>query len=272
MKRSLRIIVPTFAVLLLLLFAISLSAFAQGDNGQGPDKGPLDKVVFVHYPKGLDPNAKPSKPQGGGGSGVLSPSYKYSGVHWGDPNGANDQGIPYWINPANSSQVATPDVVIAVEASFQTWQGANTSGRLSYVDAGTTTSAGAVLDSANTVSWWNISASYPNAIAVTTVWYYRFTKEIAEFDLVFNDAFRWSYTAPNVTGGAAYADPANGGVANTYDIRDIGTHEAGHTLMLNDLYNSRDNALTMYGYGSTSELKKDTLGYGDVRGLNAVYP
>jgi len=49
------------------------------------------------------------------------------------------------------------------------------------------------------------------------------------------------------------------------------THEAGHWLMLGDLYNSTDSELTMYGYGSTRELKKDTLGYGDELGVEYIY-
>jgi len=93
--------------------------------------------------------------------------------------------------------------------------------------------------------------------------------------------FAWSYTLPSVThdltGPATsdpdrYSDPVNLGVANTYDIQNIMTHEAGHWIMLSDLYNNKDSALTMYGYGSKGELKKDTLGYGDELGVERVYP
>ncbi len=69
----------------------------------------------------------------------------------------------------------------------------------------------------------------------------------------------------------AYGDPLNRGVVSTFDVRDIMTHEAGYTLMLNDLYHSTDIDLTMYGYAYYAELKKDTLGYGDFLGLNAIY-
>lgn len=50
------------------------------------------------------------------------------------------------------------------------------------------------------------------------------------------------------------------------------THEAEHWIMLGDLYNSLDSELTMYGYGSTGQTKKDTLGYGDDLGVERVYP
>jgi len=49
------------------------------------------------------------------------------------------------------------------------------------------------------------------------------------------------------------------------------THEAGHLIMLGDLYNSGDAYLTIYGYGSVGEIKKDTLGYGDELGVEHVY-
>ena len=95
--------------------------------------------------------------------------------------------------------------------------------------------------------------------------------------MLFNNNLKWTSTPPVVPAGTyapvngLYGDPTNSGVASTYDLQDIATHEAGHTLMLNDLYDPSDADLTMYGYGSYAELKKDTLGLGDYLGLNAIY-
>lgn len=62
------------------------------------------------------------------------------------------------------------------------------------------------------------------------------------------------------------------GPSGTYDVRDIGTHEFGHFLALfGDLYGRRDAELTMYGYGATAELKKDSLGKGDCLGITKAY-
>jgi len=61
------------------------------------------------------------------------------------------------------------------------------------------------------------------------------------------------------------------GTAGAYDIQNIMTHENGHWLGLNDLYSATDKDLTMYGYGMTGELKKDTLGLGDILGINTIY-
>jgi len=55
-------------------------------------------------------------------------------------------------------------------------------------------------------------------------------------------------------------------------VQDIATHEFGHWVGLDDLYLSLDRDLTMYGYGAGGELKKRTLGTGDITGVRAVAP
>lgn len=258
------------AVLLMGLVGTAAAA-PPADN---PGKGPTDKVVFVHYAK----DAPAKKPHPGGGkpggtlTGVLSPDYSYSGIHWADPT-----AIEYWVNPDDSG-VNAPATVTAIEAAMATWDDAD--GPLGYDYRGTTARQGGVLDDYNVVSWADISAEYPNAIAVTIVWYYRQGKHIAEVDTVMNSALEWSHTdpgsIPDLSGSAQptesrYADPSGSGVSGKYDIQNIMTHEAGHWIMLRDLYKSRDSLLTMYGYGSTGEISKDTLGYGDELGIEAVY-
>jgi len=261
-------------------FAIIITALLLGSiltSGAAyavPDKEPIDKIVFVHYPKhAADASAKAAN-QGSTGGGVLAPNYKYSGIHWSNPS-----AIQYYINPTGSG-VDGVTTIAGIRAAFDTWD--NADGPLGYVYQSPTDSNGGVLDGTNVVSWADISAQYPNAIAVTTVWYYRYSRSIVEVDTQMNNGigFNWSYTAPNVShnlSGPAisdatrYSDPTNSGTTNTYDIRNIMTHEAGHWIMLGDLYNSRDSELTMYGYGATGELKKDTLGYGDELGVERVY-
>jgi hypothetical protein len=258
------------AVLLLGLVGTAVAASPAGN----PGKGPIDKVVFVHYPKDA-----PGKPLPGGRdprgvlSGVLSPDYSYSGYRWADPT-----AVKYWVNPSGSG-VNTTTTLTAVQAAFATWD--NADGPLGYSYQSTTTLGGGGYNGGvNVVSWANISAQYPNAIAVTFIWIYRYTRQIAEVDTEMNSALPWSYTAPNVTHDLStqasanisrYTDPTNSGAPGAYDIRDIMTHEAGHWIMLGDLYSSRDSLLTMYGYGATGEISKDTLGYGDERGVEAVY-
>jgi hypothetical protein len=55
-------------------------------------------------------------------------------------------------------------------------------------------------------------------------------------------------------------------------VQNIATHEFGHWVGLDDLYATTDKDLTMYGYGETKELKKDSLGLGDITGATTVNP
>lgn len=215
---------------------------------------------------------------------ATDPSYGLSGIQWQDPNGADNNGIPYYVNPnfsvKKSKKLTKAAAETAIDASFIAWVEAQDStvvsdfGRLLYRDASLTTLTGGKLDGSNVVSWKPLSKG---TIAVTYVWYYRTTGYIAEFDILLNNSYAWTYTAPDMTGvaydpvGGDFGDPANTGVSKTFDVRNIMTHEAGHTLMLNDLYTEDAADLTMYGYGSYGEVKKDTLGYGDFLGLNALY-
>lgn len=224
---------------------------ATGGNGQAAVglKG-FDKVVFVHYPRGK------ARPAPGAGTVTESTSYKYTGVRW----PSSSLPVPYSIDPVNGWGLATADVTRAVEASFGEWT------RYSKVrfTAGEVASAGNPLagrDARNTVSWRRISAQYPNAIGITYTWYSRATKLIVEADTVLNDDFRWAVSDYESTGAPTDA----------YDVEDITTHEAGHWLMLGDLYKPKDALLTMYGYGSLGETIKDSLGVGDKRGVQAIY-
>ena len=56
------------------------------------------------------------------------------------------------------------------------------------------------------------------------------------------------------------------GLSGRYDVQNIGTHEAGHTFGLGDMYEPADSEQTMYGYASTGETKKRTLEWGDRAG------
>jgi hypothetical protein len=54
------------------------------------------------------------------------------------------------------------------------------------------------------------------------------------------------------------------------DLKNIATHEFGHNG-LNDLYMPPSIALTMYGYSGYGETDKQTLGTGDISGIQALY-
>jgi len=58
------------------------------------------------------------------------------------------------------------------------------------------------------------------------------------------------------------------------DVQNIMTHEAGHWLMLEDLYENITlyTEQTMYGFASEWELKKRSLESGDEAGIKKIYP
>jgi hypothetical protein len=98
---------------------------------------------------------------------------------------------------------------------------------------------------------------------VTYVWYYTATGEVAEVDTAFNSRYPWAIFSSS---GECQSSP------DAYDVQDIATHEFGHWVGLDDLYDDADKDLTMYGFGAGGELKKRTLGTGDADGANAVAP
>lgn len=170
-------------------------------------------------------------------------------------------GLTYKINfvtkPANLTNTQVSD---AISTSFNTWSTADS--KQIFIYGGSTSVKGAKYDGTNAILFKRISSS---ALAITYVWYYPSTGQLLETDTVFNSAYKWSYTTYNGTNDC-------GGVAGTYDVQNIGTHEFGHWVGLDDLYNSVDKDLTMYGYGDTKELKADSLGLGDINGAKAIAP
>jgi hypothetical protein len=59
---------------------------------------------------------------------------------------------------------------------------------------------------------------------------------------------------------------------DAYDLQNVATHEFGHWIGLDDLFDDSDRDLTMYGFGAGGEVKRRTLGTGDISGKNALEP
>ena len=112
---------------------------------------------------------------------------------------------------------------------------------------------GAVRDEGNTISWGEIDGS-GGIIAITYYWYWVNTKELVEFDIIFDIADLWG------TGSGDF-----------FDIQNVATHEIGHTLVLSDLRSPKDGALTMHAYTWWGDTMKSTLGSGDISGVQAIY-
>lgn len=242
------------AVTLALATAAPLGGFAKQDQPV------MTRDVFVHYPRGHD--VKPPH-AGSGGTSCPDPNtcadFKLTRFAWSQAAAA--AGVHYVVDPSGSG-VSTGTVTTTVADSFTTWATASTldgdTQSLALVSDGTESIADPnTYDAVNSVTFRDLTASYPNAIAVTFAWHFVGSKEIISADTVMNNApgFTWSST----------------GASGTYDLQNIFTHEFGHWLQLGDLYNSSDSELTMYGYGATGETKKQTLGLGDTLGVQKIY-
>ncbi len=221
----------------LICIALILGAFIPAISiafAGKPDKGPIEKKVFIHRVKPDNPG-KPPKPEGRG-----KEWYKYSGIHW----ASTDLPVTYVVDYDLDT-----DVIVT---SFETWD-SETSTELFFVGTLGEVTAG-FLDDTNALSYGN----YPDAgvIAVTSIWYNGYTGEIVEVDTLFDTDYTW---------GDATVNP------EVMDLRNIATHELGHWLVLLDLYNRPARTQTMYGYSTEGETIKRTLESGDIAGIQEIY-
>jgi len=244
-----------FGVLAVFLLAASLASAVPAD-----EKGPLDKMVFIHYKKGHDPSeAANAKSAGAGSKAPLCYGYISDGARW--------KVVPaegYIVNPANGDGLGAAAITSVLSGSMGKWDslvaynifGAGTvnySARIP-VDA----SGNDIYDGKNMVQFEALSN--PNTIAVTTVWghFYgpRAYKDLVEWDMRFNDYYSW---------GDAAVDPAK------MDLENIATHELGHSAGMGDIYNSACSYVTMYGYADIGQTNKRSLEAPDITGLVRLY-
>jgi hypothetical protein len=217
-------------------------------------------VVFIHYKAEPSiPNPIPIVPEYikkaiGYPTSDQVPDYRLiaGGIKW------KETPVAYYINP--NSGLGSPNTFDEIKAAFETWD-SSTSKKLFIDNPQKTDKVGAELDGYNVVSWQPISDS--RIIAATSIWYYRYSKEIVEVDIVMNSNQPWGI---DLDGEGTYYV-----LTDAFDIRNIATHEVGHFCGLNDLYMNRDRELTMYGYSALGEVKKISLGLGDILGVQKLY-
>ena len=221
---------------LIIAFAFVLEIFTVSFSSAAA-ASPIDKIVFVHNAN--NGGGKPS-PQDTG-------SYKLMGVSW----PTNKLPVQFEINPAftnpDGSKVASSNVISAIllaanewddgtysQSEGNTWAGVSTNLFADYSTSKVPTASvsTATSDGRNEIVWSNLGSQ--GTIAMTTVWYNRFTKQIVEFDMQFNAFYKWSTT----------------GASDSMDIQNIATHELGHSIGLADLYKPNAKQETMYGYSS----------------------
>jgi hypothetical protein len=254
MKLRFTLLAVSLAVTMLCFEALASAAQSQpAAEDDDPLEQPLPpgiKVrVFIHRPHVVEPNHL----------GICTTTVNdkitdYGLTGWHLPAG----GITWKLNESTvPSSVGASAARAVIQASFDTWSAAD-SGKI--FDGGSTKAKTTRFDGTNAILWKQLS---PSTIGVTYVWYYTSSGEVAEVDTAFNSRYPWRIFTDNADCSAQF---------DAYDVQDIATHEFGHWVGLEDLYNDADKDLTMYGFGAGGELKKRSLGAGDVKGDNAVAP
>jgi len=219
-----------------------MASFSEATVSAFPDDTIREKTFITYY---VDPLGTPYT--------VSYNVYAYSGIHW----STAQANVVYYVNVKG----APAGAVAEVKAAFETWD-AEIGDKLFDDNVETVARlAGNKYDGKNVVSWGRLGRGI---IAQTTVWYNRYTSRIVEFGMVFSTAYKWGIDADG--DGSTYV------LTNAFDVRNIATHEAGHTLMLDDLYMKEASQLTMYGYGSYGQTYAISLGAGDISGIEAIYP
>ena len=242
----------TKILIAILVGFVVISVVAAGLMAAKPAKAgrpeKLKQIIFVH-PVAPDKPGKPDKPPGKPPKEPEEPKDNTYYEFWG---GYLANTLAYHINP-NVGLVTAGDPVAAVNSAVEAWDVVTATNVFDY--AGTTEKNWYELDEQNTISWVKfIPRDY---IAVAVMWYDPATMIIYEVDIVFNTFHNWGI------------DPSKRDRA--FDIQNIATHEFGHPVGLDDLYDEIYSELTMYGYSSKGETKKCSLEDGDKAGAQELY-
>jgi hypothetical protein len=203
----------------------------------------IEKRVFIHRAKPDRPPKTDKTPKGDGGGG--KEWFKYSGIHW----ATSDLTVSCVVN-LDASGLESGPAMNTIVAGFEVWDVETETDIFGLVSQGKTIAG--VYDGVNGISF---GQEEPGIIAVTSIWYYTASEEIAEVDTLFNTYYEWSLN----------------GESGKMDLLNIATHEFGHWLLLEDMYNKPASKQTMYGYSTYGETSKQTLESGDIAGIEAIY-
>lgn len=185
-----------------------------------------------------------------------------------DPDSTATVGAEVWRLPSTwtynlnvssvPASVGASNLPTIARNGFDDWTSAS-SNKVKFARGTDTTVSKQAYDRKNILAWGRTSGT---ALAVTYI-RYNSSGQVVDVDTIMNLKFSWSWTNQAIY--PACADPSS------YDAEDIMTHELGHWLGLDDEYTLEYVNATMYGYGSKSEVKKDTLTTGDIAGTAAIY-
>jgi hypothetical protein len=241
-----------FLSLAVLSAGISAVTGAQSREADDDDEDALDDPlpswvdlrVFILRPRVFKPNHL----------GSCVPSSNPNVNHFDLTDWHLSEPIVWSLNRSTVPRSVAASVDSVLNQSFGTWY----SGIFSQ--GPDTRAKRAKLDNVNAILWKKLGRS---TLGVTFVWSSRDSGEVLEVDTVFNKRHPWAIF-PN--GPDCQSSP------HAYDLQNIATHEFGHWVGLDDLFDDADKDLTMYGFSAGGEVKKRTLGTGDASGRNELEP
>lgn len=189
---------------------------------------------------------------GAGGAAVLDGEGEVTRPEQALPSTARRWGrdrlpVPYFVSASMPDVTGEED---AVRAAFATWQEVDCS-YMAYTYQGVSERTEGGRDGDNTVSWGQTDGSLAK-----TRWWVDASGSLTEFDIIFAEDRRWGID----------------GAADRFDIQNAATHEAGHTLVLDDLYDPQAAERVMYGYIRKGEIHKRALHRDDIASICALYP
>ena len=175
-------------------------------------------------------------------------------------NGAKWKSIEPWIvNTSNGDGLSELFVFDTISSDIGKWESAASA---DILGDGTKTNSVLVADEVTTDGKNEIyfgDLGTDGTIGVTIVWGIfsgpTFNRKLVEWDQIYNTYYNWSAS----------------GEADKMDFDNIATHELGHSVGMNDIYNSSCSAVTMYGYANYGETNKTTLEPADIKGISTLY-
>ena len=253
-------ILMAIVVSLLVILVVS-PGIPAGNKGQGTARGnakappEIEVVTFVNTPHWTSPPWYPPEAE--------TNTYRLyqGGVRWASENPS--------VNCVVYTSGAPVGILAAITKAFEQWEGSTAADIFGGISENSTEPPpGLAVDGSNTVFWGHIDGP-GGIIAMTQFAFWSNTKELIEFDIIFDEEEVWNADP------IASPEPSDPGdpYPNTgeFDVWNIATHELGHTLVLNDLRSPRDGALTMHAYTWPGDAGKRTLGSGDELGIKAIY-
>ena len=234
-------IIAAFLVITIMLLSLSYVSALSEKN--------MKKIDFIHYANPENKN-----------SGNVKNKGCYDFITFAKLDGTlidlkqHNLPVNYVINPSNSQGIPENFVIDAIQSSADTWNNERKEELFNGYTLDYNISR-PMVDGKNSIAFSDIFLD-TSIIASASLYTEIDSDNIIEFDIALNSKIQF---------GDASLNPY------VIDIQSVITHELGHGLGLNDIYDSKCSDVTMYVYGFFGETQKRTLEKPDIKGLKKIY-